>query len=52
MFGVIIVVVLYSVALASSCQVDATNSESSDIISDILAVIVPDQKIFILLNVK
>lgn len=52
MFGAIIAAVLYSMALASSCQVDATNAKSSNIISDILAIIVPDQKIYILLNVK
>lgn len=52
MLGVIIAAVLYSAAFASPCQADATKSKSSNIISDILAIIVPDQKIYILLNVK
>lgn len=45
MFGVIIAAVLYSAALASPCQLDVTNSKSSNVISDILAIIVPDKKI-------
>lgn len=52
MLGMIIAAMLYTMAPTSPCQMDATNSKSSDIISDILAVIVPDQKIYILLNIK
>lgn len=48
----IIAVKLYNMALTFPYQVDATNSKSSNIISDILAIIVPDQKIYILLSTK
>lgn len=52
MLGMIIAAMLYTMAPISPCQMDATNSKSSDIISDILAVTVPDQKSYILLNRK
>lgn len=51
-FGMIIAVMLYNLALTFPYQVDAINSKSSNIISDILTIIVPDQKIYILLNIK
>lgn len=48
----IIAAMLYNMGLTFPNQVDATNSKSSNIISDILAIIVPDQKINILLSIK
>lgn len=36
MLGMIIAAMLYTMAPTSPCQMDATNSKSSDIISDIL----------------
>lgn len=48
----IIAATLYNMVLTFPYQVDATNSKSSNIISDILAITVPDQKIYILLNIK
>lgn len=45
-FGMIIAVMLYNLALTFPYQVDAINSKSSNIISDILTIIVPDQKIY------
>lgn len=47
-----IAVILYNMALTFPYQVDATNSKSSYIIYDNLVIIVPDQKIYILLNIK
>lgn len=49
--GVMTVAVPYHTALASSCQVD-TKSKLSNIVSDILAIMVPDQKIYITIIVK
>lgn len=50
--GVMTVAVPYHTALASSCQVDAAKSKLSNIVSDILAIMVPDQKIYITIIVK